>query len=77
MSATSSAPAAPAAVTAAPAATAALRLRTCFVDHQVSPAEILAVQGINRAVCIFVAINLDESEATRLARETVANEIDT
>src|SRR5207249_9838024 len=70
--------AAPPAVSApAPAATAALRLRTCFVDHQISPAEILAVQGINRAVCIFVAINLNEGEAARLARKTVTNEIDT
>ena len=68
--------AAPAAVTTAPAA-AALCLRTCFVDHQVSPAEILPVQGINRPVRILVTINFDESEPARLTRETVPNEVDT
>ena len=67
--------AAPAAKTAT--AAAAFCLRTRFVDHQVSPAEILPVQGIDRPVRIFVVCYFDESESARLARETVTNEVDT
>jgi len=68
----SSAPAAKTATTAA-----ALCLRTRFVDHQVSPAEILAVQGIDCPVRILVAGDFDESETARLSREAVTNEVDT
>jgi hypothetical protein len=55
---TAAAPAAIATTTAA----AAFCLRTRFVNHQVSPAEILPVQGINRPVRIFVTINLDKGK---------------
>src|SRR5215469_12976584 len=74
---TPTASAAPAAITAAPASTAALCLRTRLVDHQVSSAEILPVQGINCAIRIFVAVDFDEGESARLTRETVSNEIHT
>ncbi len=74
---TSAASAAPAAVSAAPAATtAALCLGTCFIHHEVSPAKILAIQGINGAVRILVTIHFHEGETARLARESVADEID-
>jgi hypothetical protein len=59
------------------ASAAALSLRTCFVDYQVPPAEILAVQGIDGAVGVFVVLNLDEGKTARLSRKTVTNEIDT
>jgi hypothetical protein len=64
------------AVSATSAASAAtFRLGTRFIHHQVPPAEILAVQGIDGAFRIFVAVHFDERETPRLARETVANEI--
>jgi hypothetical protein len=67
-----------AAVASAPAATtaAALCLGTRFIHHEVSPAEILAVQGIDRAIRVFIAVHFDERETARLARKTVADEID-
>jgi hypothetical protein len=58
-------------------ASASLCLGTRFVDHQVSPAEILPVQGINRTVRVLVVGYFNESESARLARETVTNEVDT
>jgi len=63
--------------TAAPAtaATGSFCLRTCFVHHEVTPAEILTVQRIHRAVRIFVAIHFDEREPSRLSRKTIADEI--
>src|SRR5215471_21096912 len=72
---TPTASAASTSITAAPASTAALCLRTRLVDHQVSSAEILPVQGINCAIRIFVAVDFDEGESARLTRETVSNEI--
>jgi len=73
------APPSSSAATAAKTATAAasLCLGTRFVDHQVSPAEILPVQGINRPVRVLVVGYFDESKSARLARETVTNEVDT
>jgi hypothetical protein len=68
--------AAPAAKSTAPAAAAALCLGTCFVHHQVSPAKILSVQGIDRTFRILVCVYFHEGEAARLARETVTNQID-
>lgn len=70
--------AASAAITAAPAtaaAAAAFRLRPGLIDHEVAPAEILTVQGIHRAICVFVAVHFYEREASRLSRKTVTNEI--
>jgi hypothetical protein len=67
----------PAAVSAAPATPAgAFCLRPCFVYHEVASAEILSVQGIHRAIRIFVIVHFDEREPARLSRKTVTNEID-
>jgi len=52
-------------------------LGASFVDHQVPSTEILAVQGVNGAIGIFVVLNFDEGKTARLSRETVTNEIDT
>jgi hypothetical protein len=57
--------AAPAAVPTSPAATTAtaFRLRTRFIHHEVSPAEILSVQGVDRALRVFVSVHFDERKA--------------
>src|SRR5438445_11631383 len=66
-----------AAVPAAPAtAASALCLGTCFVHHEVSSAEILTVQGIHRAICVFVIGYFNEGKTARLACKSIANEID-
>jgi hypothetical protein len=69
---------APAAVPTAPTTTAAasLCLGTCFIHHEVSPAEILTVQRVHRAVRIFVIRHFNEGESARLSRKPVANQID-
>jgi hypothetical protein len=69
--ASASVPTAPAAATAA-----ALCLGTRFIHHEVSPAEILAVEGVDRAIRIFVIGHFNEGEPARLARKPVANQID-
>src|SRR5258706_4114191 len=74
-----SAMAAPSAsVTTAPASTAAsaLCLGTCFIHHEVSPAEILTIQGVHRAIRVFVIGHFNESEPARLSRKPVANQVD-
>jgi len=48
-------------------------LWTSFIDDQVPPAEILAVQGVDGAVGILVALHFDEGKTARLAREAVTN----
>lgn len=58
------------------ASTAALLLRTCFIDDEVTAAEVLAVHGIDSAVGFFVIGDFDESETARLTSEAIANEID-
>jgi hypothetical protein len=70
--------AASAAVPSAPASTtaAALCLGTSFIHHEVSPAEILAVQGVHRAIRVFVVSHFNEGETARLSRKTVTNQID-
>jgi hypothetical protein len=69
--------AASASVPSAPAsAAAALRLGTCFIHHEVSPAEILTVQRVHRAIRVFVVGHFNEGESARLSRKTVANQID-
>jgi len=71
--------AAPASVSAAPATSAAtgtLCLRPCFIHHEVAPAKILAVQRIDRAIRIFIAIYFDECKPARLPCKTVTDEID-
>src|SRR6266853_2765572 len=77
--ATTTMAAASAAVPAAPATTtaaAALCLGTCFVHYEVSSAEILTVQGIHRAIGVFVIGHFNEGETARLSRKTIANQID-
>jgi len=51
-------------------------LWTSFVDHKVPAAEVLAIEAIDGTIRIFVAGDLDESEATGLPREAVANKTD-
>jgi hypothetical protein len=73
-------PAASAAVTSTPAAASAataFSLGASFVDDKVPAAEILAVEGVDGAVGVFVVGNLDEGETARLPGKTIANEIDT
>jgi hypothetical protein len=67
------------ATTTTPATTAAtaLCLGPRFVHNEVSPAEILTVQRVDRSIRVFVAIHLDEGEAARLSGETIADQIDT
>jgi hypothetical protein len=76
--ATTAMAAAPAAVPAAPATTAAaaLCLGTCFIHHEVSPAEILTVQGVHGAIRVFVIGHFNEGEPARLSRKAIANQID-
>jgi hypothetical protein len=83
--ATTAAPAAASAMTATPsaitaattsAATTAFGLRPSFIHNEIASPKILTVHGIDGAVGFLVVGDLDESEATRLSRETVANEID-
>jgi hypothetical protein len=67
-----------ASVPAPPSATAsaALCLGTCFIHHEVSPAKILTIQRVDRAIRVFVICHFNESEPARLSRKTVANQID-
>jgi hypothetical protein len=52
-----------AATTAAPATTAAaFGLRSRFIHYQVPPAEVLPVQRVDRAICIFVTLHLHEGK---------------
>jgi hypothetical protein len=60
----------------AAATSAALSLRPSFVDYQVPPAEILPVQRVDGAICVFVALHFDEGKTARLSREAVSNQID-
>jgi hypothetical protein len=78
-----SAASAPAAISAtatawSPAATASSTfcLRPRFVHNQVPPAKILAIEGINGAIGVFIVGHLHKRKSSGLARETVANEID-
>jgi hypothetical protein len=75
MAATPSAVTTASRTTPASAATT-LSLRARLVYHQVPAAEILAVQGVDGAVSIFIALYFDEGKTARLSRETVTNEID-
>jgi hypothetical protein len=57
-------------------ATTAFGLRSRFVHHQVASAKILTVQRVDRAIRILVVAQFNECESTRLARETIPNQID-
>lgn len=48
-------------------------LRPRFVYYQVPAAEILTVQGIDRAVSVFVTIYFYEGETTGLPCETITD----
>ena len=48
--------------TASATTAAALRLGTRFIHNEVSPAKILTIQGIDRAVRIFIVSNFDEGK---------------
>jgi hypothetical protein len=85
-SATTAAPttmaAAAAAITTTASATstapgAALSLRPGFIDYEIPTAEILAVQRVDRAVGVFVALHFHEGKTAGLSREAITNEIDT
>jgi hypothetical protein len=66
-----------ASVPAAPAtAASALCLGTRFIYNEVSPAKILTVQGVHRAIRVFVIGHFNEGEPARLSRKAVANQID-
>src|SRR5271157_1613440 len=79
--ATATAATAAAPVTAAPAATAALatrpvHLRTSFVNGQIAPAEIRAVQGFHRFAGRLVIDHLDEGKSARLSRVAISDNAD-
>jgi hypothetical protein len=62
---------------ASPASTsAALGLWPGFVHNQVSTAKILTVQGVNRAIRIFVVGYFDKGEPAGLTGEAIADQID-
>jgi hypothetical protein len=48
----------------AAATAAALRLGTRFIHNEVSPAKILTIQGIDRAVGVFIVSNFDKGKTT-------------
>jgi hypothetical protein len=67
-----------AAVAPAPAPTAApFRLWPRFIYHQIPAAKILSVQGIDRALRVFVIRNFDERESARLSRKPVTDQVHT
>ena len=70
---TSAAP--PTIAAAAPPASTPLSLGTRFIDYQVSPAKVLTIQRIDRAISFFIVVDLDEGKTARLPCETVTNQI--
>jgi hypothetical protein len=58
---------------AAPTTSTTFSLRPRLIYHQIPAAEILAVQGVDGAVSIFIALHFDEGKTARLSRETVTN----
>jgi hypothetical protein len=52
----------PTATAASATTAAALRLGTRFIHNEVSPAKILSIEGINRAVRIFIVRNFDKGK---------------
>ncbi len=75
-SATEAATRPPAASAAWPpaSATTAFTGRPRFIDHNVATHEIVAVQSLHGAIGFLVVIDLNKSEAARLARKTVAHQ---
>ena len=68
--------AAPATAARTTAASTAISRRTRFVDHNASPLELLPVQRLDGALGFFIILNFNKAEATRLAREAIANQHD-
>jgi hypothetical protein len=56
-------------------AASALRLRTRFVDYQISPAKILSVQRSYGAICVFIVIYFHKGKPARLSGKAVADQI--
>ena len=65
-----------AATTTAPAATAGSALAR-LVDGQGAAIEILAVQRIDGGLSLLIAGDVNEAEATRLARHSIGHDLDT
>ena len=63
-----------ASIPAPPATTAAtaFSLRTSFVHYQRAAKKVFAVESCNRLLRCAVVMNLGETEAARLSRETIA-----
>jgi hypothetical protein len=76
MAAASAAISAATAAASAATATAALGLRPGFVHHQISTAEVLTVQGVNRTIRVFVVGYFDKSEPAGLTGEAIADQVD-
>jgi hypothetical protein len=77
--ASAASPATTAASVAAATTTAsapALSLWLGLINNQVTPAEILAVQGIDGFLRVFIGRDFDEGESAGLAGETVTDEGD-
>jgi hypothetical protein len=62
--------------TATSTTTAAFARRTGLVYDHASAHEVVAIESLNRAAGIVVAIYFDESESARLTREAVAHQSD-
>jgi hypothetical protein len=60
----------------ATSATAAFAWRTRLVYDHAAAHEVVAIESLNRAAGIVVAIDFDESESARLTREAVAHQSD-
>jgi hypothetical protein len=72
--ASTSATAVSAAITAPPATTSAtaFSLGTSLIHYQRAAKKVFAVEGCNRLLRCAVVMNLGETEAARLSRETIA-----
>ena len=57
----------------AAATTASLTRRTSFIDDNVAAHEIVAIQSLDGALGLVIAIDLDKTEPARLPRKTVAH----
>lgn len=52
-----------------------LLLRTRFVDYEITAAELMTVEALNRFRSLLFSRHFDETETTRLIRELVTNDI--
>lgn len=65
------------AITAAPTCTAAgsFSLWPCFIHDEITASEVLAVQGIDRAIRILIIGYFNERKTPGLSGEAITNEI--